>query len=340
MPCFRPLNGYWSKTVNPTGKRSIVWSVREAHPELPSVTLPCGQCRFCRLEHSRQWALRCMHEASLYPQNSFLTLTYSPEHLPPHGSLDYEHPVLFMKRLRKYVDSYCEKHELPSQQIRSYGCAEYGEKGDRPHYHLCIFNWDFPDKKLWRKRRENPLYVSKDLESLWPFGHSSLGDVTFESAAYVARYVTKKITGARAPGHYEQVDERTGEIHEKLPERAICVSRRPGIGRTWLEKNAQFVKDHDFVVLRGKKVRPAKYYDRLFDIADPVAFEKVKKTRKENAQISVENIRSEERKAFANYYRKARRNWNVPIPKSRLLVMEEIQELQFKQLKRALENET
>ena len=82
MPCYHPLKGYRSKFVNPdTGKRSVVFNPREGFYDLPQ-QVPCGQCIGCRLEYSRQWAMRCAHEASLYEDNCFITLTYNPDNLP------------------------------------------------------------------------------------------------------------------------------------------------------------------------------------------------------------------------------------------------------------------
>lgn len=287
----------------------------EGHPV--TVTLPCGRCRYCRLEHSRQWAVRCFHEASLYEKNCFVTLTYAPEHVPAHGSLDYSHPVLFMKRLR----------ERFGPQIRSFGCAEYGEKFLRPHYHLCLFNFDFSDKKPLSKKTKNPLYISDSLSDLWTFGHHSIGAFSFETAAYVARYVTKKITGPAARDHYEVVDE-LGEVHERLPERSICVSRRPGLGRGWYDKYGQFSRDHDFVVREGVRGRPPKYYDRVFEALDGVSFEAVKKRRREAGEASSLRLEAED---------VAARKLNFAA-KPRLYVMEEVQELKFRALKRGYEN--
>jgi len=331
MPCFRPLTGYRSAYVNAgSGKRSIVFNRREAlpedHPQGAPITLPCGQCRFCRLEHSRQMALRCLHESSLYEKNCFLTLTYNNQSLPRGGTLDYNAPVLFMKRLR---DRY-------GPSIRSFGCAEYGELLQRPHYHILIFNHDFSDKDLI-KGGKYPLFRSSELEKLWPFGHSSIGEVNFETAAYVARYVCKKITGPRAALHYESVDPQSGEVVSRLPERAVCVSRRPGIGRTWAEANAAFVRHHDFVVLRGKKVRPAKYYDRIFDLADPEGFAKVKEKRKAGGERASARLEEESAAAFARYWKKG---GSGPMPEHRLYVLEKCLELKFQEFKRGYENET
>ena len=100
MPCFQPLKGYRGVKFGPSGKRLIVFKASEAYTDLP-LDIPCGQCRGCWLERSRVWAVRCTHEASLYEENSFVTLTYSTERLPPRGSLVHRDFQLFMKRLRK-----------------------------------------------------------------------------------------------------------------------------------------------------------------------------------------------------------------------------------------------
>lgn len=315
MPCYRPIRGFYAKALNPTGKRSIVFSPSEAlsTEHFDQVILPCGRCIHCRLEKSRQWAMRCMHEASLYENNCFVTLTYSDENLPLNGSLDYEAPVLFMKKLRKKF----------GPNIRSYGCAEYGEKLKRPHYHLCIFNHDFHDKKPFNQKHwgnnDNRLYNSNALESLWDLGHSSVGAFTFETAAYVARYVTKKITGPDAGDHYRSTNAYTGEITERLPERAICVSRRPGLGAGWIEKFGPYLQHHDFGVVNGKKMRSTNYYDKLFHLANPDEFEEIKRKRKIKGMLSAEKSETFDGK------------------RGRLYVMEEVHEATAKALTRKLD---
>jgi hypothetical protein len=134
-----------------------------------------------------------MHEAKMHPKNCFITLTYNNEHLPSDGSLNYEVFQLFMKRLRKKY----------GKGIRFYMCGEYGDKLGRPHFHACLFGHDFADKKLWKTTdSKSKLYRSAELEKLWPYGFSSVGDVTFESAAYVARYIMKKVSGDASESHY------------------------------------------------------------------------------------------------------------------------------------------
>lgn len=263
MACYRPIKGYRSRFVNPTGKRSIVFNPSEGLIDMP-VDLPCGQCIGCRLERSRQWAVRCTHEASLHEDNCFVTLTFKDECLPPGGSLDGKVFQDFMKRLRFRFGS----------GIRFFHCGEYGEKFGRPHHHACLFNFDFGDKEIWRKTREGfPIWRSASLEELWPFGQSEIGSVSFESAAYVARYITKKVTGESAEAHYGG----------RKPE-FVTMSRRPGIGKGWFDVFKSDVYPSDEVVLRGRVMRPPKYYDGQFELAYPSDFCDVKRKRKNLAK--------------------------------------------------------
>lgn len=237
---------------------------------------PCGQCIGCRLEYSRQWAVRCYHEASLYDENCFITLTYNNENLPKDSSLDKTHVQKFLKRLRKRL-------EVHKKKIRYFGCGEYGDvkKTNRPHYHLCLFNYNFPDREIHRhgstrafkgmfKQTNNKdLYISKMLEDIWGKGFCTIGEVSFESAAYVARYVTKKVSGEKREVWYG----------EKAPEFAV-MSRRPGIGAEWLKKYYTDVYPKDFHTLNGHKMRPNRYYDGLYEKMKPAAFEQIKQKRR------------------------------------------------------------
>lgn len=256
MPCYSPLEAWYAKEVNPSGKRSLVFNPRNALQRDDPLKISCGQCVGCRLEKSRQWAVRCMHEASMHEDNCFITLTFSPEAMARRGhvGIDRRDVQLFMKRLRKkYGDG-----------IRVFYCGEYGEKNSRPHYHACLFNHDFSDKRLYSMREGIPLFTSPGLEECWQEGFSTVGALTFESAAYTARYVMKKQNGKKAAeeGTYWRHDSETGETYEVEPEFA-GMSRRPGIGKTWFEKYKDDVYPNDFVVMRGKKCRLPKYYDKL-----------------------------------------------------------------------------
>lgn len=239
MPCFHPVQGWRAREINPdTGKRPIVFQRAKGFADL-EVALPCGRCIGCRIERSREWALRCVHEASLHEDNCFLTLTYSDEHLPSDGSLNVAHFQTFMKRLRKKVG-----------KVRYFHCGEYGEKENRPHYHALLFGVDFADKYLWQESNDNLLYRSETLEGLWKMGHSTIGAVTMQSAAYCARYALKKITGEKAPDHYGV----------RKPE-YCTMSRNPGIGAEYVKKWRSDIFPCDHVEHEGALYKVPRFYE-------------------------------------------------------------------------------
>jgi len=218
------------------------------------VELPCGKCIGCRLEYSRQWAMRCMHEAQTNECNSYVTLTYNDKNLTyghNQATLVPKDLQLFLKRLRKKT----------GKKISYYACGEYGDATKRPHYHLCIFGYDFPDKIHVETKRDFKLYESRLLSGLWKAGIHRIGEVTFESAAYVARYIMKKQKGA------------TKKIYSDLgiePEFAR-MSLKPGIGAsaTWELADYQLThgKDNPDVpsaLRHGRRILPlGRYLRRL-----------------------------------------------------------------------------
>jgi len=280
MACYHPisagLSGYSTNSATGRVYRRVIFKRND--PEIvQEVSLPCGQCIGCRLERSRQWAMRCMHEAQLHQHNCFITLTYDDTHLPSDQSLHYRDFQLFIKRLRK---------RYPTTKISYYMAGEYGENFGRPHYHACIFGLDFHDKKLWKRTTSGSLiYRSSDLETLWPFGYSSIGDVNFESAAYVARYIMKKQTGKDSEKHYQYSDLETGEIIQMTPE-FNKMSLKPAIGLNWYKKYKTDVYPHDYVVLRGQKIKPPKYYDQLYKNDNPYEYEEIIGKRENGAKLN------------------------------------------------------
>lgn len=312
MPCFRPLTGYRGP-VGESGKASIVFSKREAKSN-EVLELPCGRCNGCKMERSRQWAVRCVHESSLYEDNCFVTLTYNDENLPEGGTLVKSDVQKFLKRLRK---------NYPARKIRYFMCGEYGEKLSRPHYHLILFNLDFADKKFWRMSNSgHRIYTSKELEAIWGKGYCEIGSVTFGSAVYVAQYTLKKVTGKAAKKHY----------NGKLPE-YLAMSRggsrkgSGGIGKGWFEKYGGQTYNDDSVVISGREVKPPKFYDKLMEGIHPERLEEIKDARKKKAT-----------KKVVRRFKK----WKVLCEDSdygRLAVKERVFEARIKHKKRELKNE-
>lgn len=259
MTCYHPLLAYRNE-----GK--VVFN--KPSPFAKGFNLPCGQCIGCRLKYSQEWAIRLMHEKQMHDESCFLTLTMSPEYMESREnpwSLDKTEFQRFMKRLRKRY----------GKKVRYFHCGEYGEKNSRPHYHAIIFGMDFEDKELFQVRDEIRLYTSETLAKLWPYGFSTIGEVSMESCAYVARYVTKKYKGKDAEKHYVRWDPVTGEGVPIEPEYAT-MSRKPGIGNEWLKKYKADVYPHDYVVVNKHEIRPPRYYDSLLSEEE---LEKIKEKR-------------------------------------------------------------
>lgn len=138
------------------------------------VPVPCGRCPPCKKRRVDGWVFRLLQEDKVSNSAHFVTLTYSPEHVPisPNGfmTLDKEAFPLFMKRLRK----------LTTNKLKYYACGEYGTKNKRPHYHAIVFN--VPDAEMfydaWKVNGQH-------------FGQIVVGEVTGNSIAYTMKYIDK-----------------------------------------------------------------------------------------------------------------------------------------------------
>ncbi len=217
--------------------------------------VPCSKCVGCDQGKSIDWAVRCVHEASLYEDNCYITLTYDPLHLPKDGALCYRDFQLFMKRLRKKFGA----------GIRFFMSGEYGSQYGRPHYHACLFNFDVPDKV---QHRNSNSYTSQILSDLWGKGFISfVPSISQASVSYVAKYVMKRDAPAiKLAG---------------LPPQFVRMSNHPGIGSQWFDKyrNEVFRSPdvRSFVVLNGKKYVVPAYYKRKFksiDLSSSLLFKK------------------------------------------------------------------
>lgn len=234
-----------------TDGKTLSWSPKTNNKEYPTFLLPCGKCIECRLEYARQWAIRCVHEAQMYPQNCFITLTYSDKNLKS-PKLIYSDFQKFMKRLRKSL----------VQPIGMFVTGEYGEHNKRPHWHAIIFNWT-PSDCVYSYTNDNGdrVYNSKTLDSLW--GHndpdkapSNIGDVTFKSAGYVARYAAKKLVH----GHDDAHDFKP--ISKK--------SSKHAIGKKWLEQYWPDIFLNGKCILRdGTSTSIPRYYEKWLKTNHP-----------------------------------------------------------------------
>lgn len=265
-----------------------------------AIVVPCGHCIGCRLDYARQWAERCIHEAENHEHNYFLTLTYDDDHLPRNKkdlpAFFGDEISKFMKVLRQYW-----KRKFKFDGIRFFGCAEYGEHaGERlinPHLHILLFNCPIPDlqerhpimvdgKLKWIKQFSSDgeqLMFSPAIWNIWQKqGTAQVGQVTFESASYVARYIMKKQKG---------VDAKVYRDLDMAPP-YIRMSRRPGIGAQWYKENLSTIYEYDKVVVhRGDKSfyqNPGRYCDNILKDIDVQKFYDLKEKRHRDFYDGVE----------------------------------------------------
>lgn len=282
MACQKPLRAY----MPATGGRVRMWSKKDPAYWVEPYTglaVPCGTCILCREEQARQWAVRITHEAQLWDESSFITLTYADEHLPPHNSLRYADLQKFWKRLRKQIG-----------QLRYYAVGEYGDDTHRPHYHACLFGHAFTDQRRILRDQPTLLWTHPILERSWGLGNVSVGALNFETARYTAGYVTKKL---RSKQKYVRTDEETGELIPVEQPRAF-ISKR--IGYEWLQRYGHSTYDHDRVVINGTPQKPTRYYDNWLKANDPHKAEKTKEERLKHKQTyTPEQLTARARNAHA-----------------------------------------
>lgn len=296
MGCNRPIYG----RRGPNGKIKPVRAFEADKDSGKLFSVPCGKCLGCDIDRTRAWALRIVHESQLHTRAAFLTLTYDDNALKTHHSaggayatpraLDRRDWQLFAKTLRRHTgvchtlqrpDCDTENHVQPDTesciQLECLGCkfryfhaGEYTKDG-RPHLHACVFGIDFgDDRRYWTQSKSGmPVYTSETLTQYWRHGFAYIGDLTFQSAAYTARYILKK---------------RRGETEPDRPPEYATMSLKPGIGADWFEKYRDDLFPHDFAVHEGKKLPTPSFYRKLLDVADPELAETLKEHRQEWAE--------------------------------------------------------
>lgn len=282
IPDMNPVTNRPYKTVNGKTKYKIVSGKNVT--DLPDVLrVPCGKCIGCRLEYSRQWANRLMLELEYHDSAYFVTLTYNNEHAPvsyypdPETgealeslTLSVRDVQLFLKRLRK---------AFPDDKIRFFCSGEYGPQTFRPHYHMIIFGLHLDDLVPTRCSSLGFQYYTSDkLQRVWsvdaePIGMIVVSPVTWETCAYTARYVTKKLTG------------EAGKVYADfgLKPPFSTMSRKPGIAHQWYVDHPDWI-DREYINIStkqgGRKFRPPKYYERLLALDDPDEAEQRSAVRK------------------------------------------------------------
>lgn len=242
----------------------------------------------------------------MHTHNSFLTLTYNEEHLPKEGNLLHDHFQLFIKRLREaalqedeHNPTVLHRRHIPNgchEQraiVRYHMCGEYGPMTGRPHYHANLFGVNFADKTIYKKTPAgSQLYISKTLDKLWALGQCTIGHLTWQTAAYTARYNMKK---AGEKNKNEIINPETGEVIKRTPEYQK-MSRNPGIGGNWIEKYITDVYPRGTVIVSASEVTAPRFYDERYKRLDENAYNELKLRRQhEQAKRPVDITTSTQR---------------------------------------------
>lgn len=247
-----------------------------------SLFLPCGKCLGCRTDLTKDWAVRCSHEAQMHDYSCVLTLTFNEDNLNANSSLVKKDIQDFIKRLRQFIfrNKNLQQNypQFAKKKISYLYCGEYGDRLERPHYHLIIFGFDFPDKKFYKNSNsDDELYTSSFLDELWGVGHAVIGTMSMSTAMYCASYITKYVPPAERDELY--LNKKTGEMRE--PEFGHA-SRKPALGLTWLKKYYSDILANDKVIIAGQSYRIPRYYLKKLEELFPVQYAALK-IRRENS---------------------------------------------------------
>lgn len=218
--------------------------VKEKYLDYGEITVPCGKCLSCLQNKRADWTFRIKEELKHSSSAHFVTLTYDDDNIPwsDHGNtLDKTDLQKWLKRLR--INQH--RREPDSDKIRYYAVGEYGEKKDRPHYHVILFN--SPNST-----------IEKDVIKSWTHGSSQIGTVTPASIHYVTGYIINRFDDA----------------FKKRQTPFALMSRKPPLGYQYLERNKEWHKKNQYfhVVSEGNKQNLPRFYrDRIFNDEEKLA---------------------------------------------------------------------
>lgn len=195
----------------------------------------CGKCYNCRMSRLRTWIWRCKQEVRRSLSAYFITLTYDNDNIPltknKFPTLVEDHMSKFIRKLRKT--------QSKDIKIRYYGVGEYGTHGDRPHYHMIIYN----------------VIDQREIIKCWGKGQVHIGQVTAQSVAYTLAYINCQTK----PKHKN--DDRVMEV----------IRHSRDIGTNWITDSIknhfqQNWQDWSITDRDGTKIAmPRSFRDKIFD---------------------------------------------------------------------------
>ena len=278
------------------------------------LNLPCRKCLGCKLDYARSWTDRMLLEYQDTKKAVFVTLTYNDDSLPVSdtGFMTLHKPdvQLFMKRLRR---------ELEPLKIRFFLAGEYGGSTHRPHYHAILFGVDmsnFPDAYVLKYDKIGlPVYTSPALARIWSHGFVSLAPASYNTFAYVSRYMLKK----QGPKSYQMRCSWEDYSYNGLIDRPLelavpefnLMSRMPGIGMKYLESlDIDPTEEYNICVNTGKLRDPVRSmpipdaFLRRLKKSDPQAYVEFKAKRRRAADDALKAELSQVSTSYREYLEK------------------------------------
>lgn len=283
MPCYNPLRVYRLPFGPDKGSVTLKrpWPPEDDKEGWNVFWVGCGKCVGCRLERARFWAVRCMLERKCHEVACFVTLTYDNEHMPHDGNLDKVALRNFWKRLRE---------KLSPVRIRYFAAGEYGSKTYRPHYHAIIFGWSPLDlERIGRSSLGDYYYTSRILADVWQNGQVVVGECTYQSCGYVARYCLK--------GWSKENTMLGGRVRP-----FVVMSRSPGIGGKYYDDYKRSLAGNDTVVVDGRRSILPRFFVEKIKVDYPELYAILHDRRLRNALNRPSD--SPERLAAREEYRK------------------------------------
>lgn len=289
--------------------------------------IPCRKCEECKAKYAQDWSIRCYHEFQVREVGAFITLTISDEEAGnfandkkaqnsycrkcKNGDRYYRYPINFslnkkfiLDWLKKFRDYLYRQYNV---SIRYFGCGEYGEQDERPHYHILIFGYNFPDKMRYSISSKGvPIFVSQELSEQWKYGICTIQEINHRACMYTAKYCTKKMhftedidiietyygrepeflfmskgncQSNRCPYIDDIIKNCKGikslrELYN--PYCDFCNKTRGGLGYDWLKRYWQDMIKIGYILIDGIKYQIPDYYMKIIKLTDEKIYDKLK----------------------------------------------------------------
>lgn len=288
--------------------------------------IKCRKCNECKMEYARDWSIRCAHEYQMVGKGAFITLTIDDTKVNlfnerknlqhyckrcVNGNRYIRFPInytlsrgMIQDELKRMRDILFKKYGI---SIRYFGCGEYGSENDRPHYHVLIFGYDFPDRYLIETSKKGiPIYFSEELQSLWKYGIAKLQEINHRACMYTAKYCLKKLKFCDDIEEYEQyfgrepeflfmsrgncnakrcpfIDEIVKNCKEMKSLKSLnnpyckdCKFKRGGIGFDWFAHYYLDILKIGYITIDSIKYPIPKYYLDVLKLTDLKMYDKYK----------------------------------------------------------------